>query len=87
MNYIGAFIIRFNPSSASLTATTIVVELPNHSWNGGIWTTPNNVATDPLVCFVNTQRVSCTYTLAPLIVTMAAQNIISGSENKITLTT
>lgn len=87
VNYIGSFIARFRPSSASLAATKITLELPNHSWNGGIWTTPNGVATDPMVCFINTQRVACTYTLAPLKVTMTAQNLISGSDNKITITT
>lgn len=77
----------FRPSSDSLSATKITVELPNHSWNGGYWTTPNNLATDPLVCFMNAQRVACTYTLAPFKVTLVAENLLAGSDNKITLTT
>ena len=81
VNYIGKFVIKFRPSTDSLSASTIKVELPNHSWNGGIWTTPNNVATDPMVCKINQLRVPCTYTLAPLTVILEADGINSGTDN------
>jgi hypothetical protein len=44
--------------------------LNNHNWNGGFWSTPNQVTTDPLVCQLNYIRVACTYTLSPLTVIM-----------------
>ena len=40
-----------------------------------------------MVCFINIRRVPCTYTLNPLVVLLDAEEIISGSENIITLDT
>ena len=87
VGYIGKFVIKFRPSTESLAAQSIKVTLPDHNWNGGYWTTPNNVATDPMVCKINQQRVVCTYTLSPLIVTLEAEGINSGTDNEITLDT
>lgn len=87
VDYIGKFVIKFQPSSDSLTAETIKVTLPDHSWNGGIWTTPNDDPTDPLVCKINQERVVCTYTLNPLTVTLEASGINSGADNEIILDT
>ena len=61
--------------------------LPDHSWNEGIWTTPSNAATDPMVCKINQQRVACTYTLSPLTVLMDVSGINSGTDNEIILDT
>ena len=61
----------------------------NHAWNGGIWTTPNNAVTDPMVCILNNVRVPCTYTLSPLIVTLdvSPAGITPGQNNKLHLDT
>jgi len=63
--------------------------LNNHAWNGGIWTTPNSVISDPLVCMINLIRVACTYTLSPIVVTMdvSPAGITNGQNNVITLDT
>lgn len=45
----------------------------NHPWNGGFWTTPNNLLSDPLVCLLNWVRVACTFTLSPLNVLLNVQ--------------
>lgn len=61
----------------------------NHAWNGGIWSTPNSLTSDPLVCMINYVRVSCTFTLSPLTVTMNVNpaSINSATINTITLDT
>lgn len=64
-----------------------MIDFLNHRWNGGIWTTPNQNLNDPLVCFINSIRVRCSYTLSPLKVTLTASNLASGSVNSITITT
>ena len=81
--------MRFTPSSTTITSSKIRVILNNHPWNGGIWTTPNNLVTDPLVCMLNGKRVACTYTLAPLNILMDVQpaGIVSGTSNFITFNT
>lgn len=72
-----------------LVAYQIKLILKNHAWNGGYWTTPNQVATDPMVCLINYVRVPCTYTLLPLTVTMdvSPAGIIYNQDNVITLDT
>ena len=79
----------FTPTSDVLVAYQIKLVLNNHAWNGGIWTTPNSVTSDPMVCFINYVRVPCTYTLSPLTVTMSVSpaGITSGQNNIITLDT
>lgn len=81
--------MKINPSNDVLTSYQIKLILNNHAWNTGIWTTPNLVATDPLVCMINYVRVPCTYTLSPLTVTMSVSpaGITSNQENVITLDT
>ena len=67
-----------------LSSNKIKLTLNNHAWNGGIWTTPNSVTTDPLVCMINRIRVGCTYTLSPLEVTLdVAPAGLTGSQNNI----
>jgi hypothetical protein len=63
--------------------------LNNHPWNGGVWSTPNSVTTDPLVCMINYVRVACTYTLSPLVVTMnvSPASLSLAQNNMITLDT
>jgi len=65
------------------------VVLNNHAWNGGVWTTPNGAGSLPLVCMINYIRVSCTYTLSPLTVTMdvSPAGLVSSQDNIITLDT
>ena len=89
VNYVGKFEIEFNPSSDILASNKIKLTLNNHKWNGGIWTTPNSVVTDPMVCMINRIRVGCTYTLSPLTVTMdvAPAGITNGQPNIVTLDT
>ncbi len=91
INYVGRFDLQFQPSSAAISrpATQISLYFHNHPWNGGIWSTPNQVATDPLVCLINGKRVPCTYTLLPLVVLLniASVGLNSGSVNTITLDT
>jgi hypothetical protein len=89
VGYVGKFELIFNPSGDVLVAYQIKLVLNNHAWNGGYWTTPNQVATDPLVCLINYVRVPCTYTLLPLTVTMnvSPAGIISNQDNVITLDT
>jgi hypothetical protein len=72
-----------------LSAYYLNVILNNHAWNGGYWSTPNQVATDPLVCFVNYFRVPCTYTLSPLNILMniSSAGLISNQQNIITIDT
>lgn len=79
----------FNPSGDVLSAYQIKLVLNNHAWNGGYWSTPNQLATDPLVCMINYVRVACTYTLSPLTVTMSVSpaGITNGQNNIITLDT
>lgn len=40
--------------------------LHNHRYNTAGWTTPNGPNTDPLVCFLNGKRCSCSWTSNPL---------------------
>lgn len=79
----------FNPSSDVLVAFQIKLILNNHAWNGGYWSTPNQVVTDPMVCLINYVRVPCTFTLSPLAVTMnvSPAGIIANQDNIITLDT
>jgi hypothetical protein len=72
-----------------LTAYQIKLILNNHAWNGGYWTTPNNVVSDPLVCLINYIRVPCTYTLSPFTVIMnvSPAGITNNQNNIITLDT
>lgn len=89
VGYVGKFEFIFNPSGDVLVAYQIKVVLNNHAWNGGIWSTPNAVVSDPMVCMINYVRVPCTYTLSPLTVTMnvSPAGIISNQNNIITLDT
>lgn len=89
INYIGKFEMVFNPSGDVLSAYQIKLILNNHAWNGGYWSTPNQLATDPLVCMINYVRVACTYTLSPLTVTMSVSpaGITNAQNNIITLDT
>lgn len=72
-----------------LSAYYLNVILNNHAWNGGYWSTPNQVTTDPLVCLVNYFRVPCTYTLSPLNILMdiSSAGLISNQQNIITIDT
>ncbi len=81
--------MKFTPSTQTAASSKIRVILNNHPWNGGFWTTPNNVVTDALVCLLNGKRVACTYTLSPLNILMDVQpaGILSGSTNYITFDT
>lgn len=93
VGYVGKFEMSFIPSSASAVTNTatITLGLYPHPWNGGYWSTPNQVAADPLVCYLNSNRVACTYTLTSsiLMVTMTVTgiSITQSNENYITLDT
>lgn len=89
VGYVGKFEVIFNPSGDVLVAFQIRLILNNHAWNGGFWTTPNQVVGDPMVCMINYVRVPCTYTLTPLTVTMnvSPAGIISNQDNTITIDT
>lgn len=89
VGYIGKFELQFSPSGDVLSATSIRLIFNNHAWNGGLWTTPNAVTSDPLVCLINSIRVGCSYTLSPLTVTMnvSPAGITNGQINTITLDT
>lgn len=55
-----------------------------------MFTTPGNVATDPLVCMINDVRVDCTYTLTSSLFKIeiqTQQTLNSGTDNLITLDT
>lgn len=64
--YIGPLEIQFVPAVTVNPITTITVVLYPHNWNTGFWTTPRNLANDPMVCRLNAVRVPCTWSLAPL---------------------
>ena len=87
--YVGKFEIEFSPSSDILTSNSIKLILNDHAWNGGVWTTPNAVASDPLVCMINFIRVACTYSLSPMTVTMEVSpaGITNAQNNILTLDT
>lgn len=89
VDYVGPLELLFNPSADVLSSQNIKLILNNHAWNGGVWSTPNSVTSDPLVCMINRIRVSCTYTLSPLAVTMnvSPAGITNGQNNLITLDT
>ena len=87
--YIGKLSIIFRPTSDALTSTSILIQLPKHQWNSAMFTTPGNVATDPLVCLINNVRVVCTYTLTSTMfeIELETQQLNSGTDNEITLDT
>jgi hypothetical protein len=93
VGYVGKFEMSFIPSGASAVTNTATIKLGlyPHPWNSGFWSTPNLVTTDPLVCYLNTNRVACTYTLASsiLMVTMTVTgvSITQANENYIVLDT
>jgi hypothetical protein len=93
VNYIGKFELSFIPAGVSAVSNTatIMLGLYPHPWNGGYWSTPNSVTTDPLVCYLNLARVLCTYTLSSsiLMVTMKINgaSISQSQENFIVLDT
>lgn len=68
--YIGPLEIQFVPATSANPIATITLTLYPHNWNTGFWTTPRNVANDPMVCRLNSVRVPCTWTLAPLAFTI-----------------
>ena len=79
VGYVGKFEMSFIPSGASAVTNTATIKLGlyPHPWNGGYWSTPNQVVTDPLVCYLNSYRVACTYTLSSsiLMVTMTVTGV------------
>lgn len=89
VGYVGKYEIMFNPTSDVLVAYQIKLILNNHAWNGGFWTTPNAVTTDPMVCLINYIRVPCTFTLSPLTVIMnvSPAGLVASQNNIITLDT
>lgn len=93
VGYVGKFEMSFIPSGAPAVTNTATIKLGlyPHPWNGGYWSTPNQVTTDPLVCFLNGNRVACTYTLSSsiLMVTMTVTgvSITQSNENYIVLDT
>jgi hypothetical protein len=82
--------VPYSASGASATVS-IVLALHPHPWNGGFWKTPNAISTDPLVCYVNLNRVPCsyTYTSQTLTVTMLTSSVAlsQSSDNLLTLDT
>ena len=87
--YTGKFEFIMKPSSDVVSANKITITFNNHVWNGGVWTTPTNALTDALVCMINYIRVDCTFTLAPLTITMnvSPAGIVMNQENLFTFDT
>lgn len=68
--YIGPLEIQFVPAVSTNPIASLTVTLYPHNWNTGFWSTPRNLASDPMVCRLNSVRVPCSWNIAPLTFTI-----------------